>query len=72
MLDAIGISSVDELFQQIPADLHLGRELNLPEPQSELSLQQEMEVLLGNSGHRNPICFLGGGVYDHFIPAAWQ
>jgi glycine dehydrogenase subunit 1 len=69
MLDAIGISSVDELFQQIPADLHLGRELNLPEPQSELSLQQEMEVLLGNSGHPNPICFLGGGVYDHFIPA---
>ncbi|MCA9066212.1 MAG: glycine dehydrogenase, partial [Planctomycetaceae bacterium] len=69
MLQTIGAASVDELFQQIPASLQLGRELNLAPPVSELALQQEMERLLGNIGQRVPTCFLGGGVYDHFIPA---
>ena len=68
MLDAIGVQSVDELFQQIPAELQLDRELDLPAPLSEMALQQQMEALL-QPGDNPPICFLGGGVYDHFIPA---
>jgi glycine dehydrogenase subunit 1 len=69
MLDAIGIQSVDELFRQIPEALQLKRELQLPPPVSELALQQEMEQRLGQITEIPRGCFLGGGVYDHFIPA---
>ena len=69
MLDAIGIQHVDDLFTQIPAELQLERELNLPPAVSELELQQEMEQRLGQGGTSQKTCFLGGGVYDHFIPA---
>ena len=69
MFDAIGIESVDDLFTQIPKELQLKHELNLPLPVSELGLQQEMEQRLGTGGTSLKTCFLGGGVYDHFIPA---
>lgn len=69
MFDAIGIQSIDELFTQIPKELQLNRELELPLPVSELALQQEMENRLGAGGTSLKTCFLGGGVYDHFIPA---
>lgn len=68
MLRAIGVTDIEELFRQIPAELQLKRELQLPAPMSELALQQEMERLLG-SGAADQVCFLGGGAYDHFIPA---
>lgn len=69
MFDAIGIQSIEELFTQIPAELQLKRELDLPSPVSELALQQEMESRLGRWDTGSKTCFLGGGVYDHFIPA---
>jgi len=69
MFEAIGIQSIDDLFSQIPAELQLRRELELPAPVSELALQQEMEKRLGDGGTLNSTCFMGGGVYDHFIPA---
>lgn len=69
MFDAIGIQSIDELFSQIPAELQLKRDLTLPDAVSELALQQDMEQRLGKGGTSDNICFLGGGVYDHFIPA---
>jgi glycine dehydrogenase subunit 1 len=69
MFEAIGIQSIDDLFSQIPAELQLQRELELPAPVSELTLQQEMEQRLGDGGTSNSTCFMGGGVYDHFIPA---
>ncbi len=68
MLQAIGVNSVDELFEQIPAALQLDRELRLPPALSELELQHEMEIALGAAGS-SPLCFMGGGAYDHFIPA---
>lgn len=69
MLASIGIQSIDELFSQIPGELQLNRELSLPPAVSELALQQEMEQRLGQGGTSLKTCFLGGGVYDHFIPA---
>ena len=69
MLEAIGIQSIDELFAQIPDELQLKDELKLPEPMSELALEQEMMARLGTGGTSQRTCFLGGGVYDHFIPA---
>ncbi len=68
MLAAIGAASVDELFQQIPESLQLGRELALPGAVSELELEQDLQQRLGEVGGGG-VCFLGGGVYDHYIPA---
>jgi len=70
MLDAIGVSSVDELFAPIPSSLRLNRSLNLPAAQSELELSQHLEALAAkNVPAGKAVCFLGGGAYDHFIPS---
>lgn len=70
MLKAIGASSIDELFAPIPPELRLGRPLDIPQALSE----QELNRLVNKLGQRNQAasesaCFLGGGAYDHFIPA---
>jgi glycine dehydrogenase subunit 1 len=71
MLDVIGAASIDELFEQVPAELRLNRPLDLPEPMCELELEQHVGSLAArNVGRNDRACFLGGGVYDHFVPAA--
>jgi len=71
MLRTIGVKSIDELFEQVPADLRLKRPLALPAPLSEMDLEREVRLLAGrNCGAGGRTSFLGGGVYDHFIPAA--
>ena len=70
MLKAIGASSIDELFQVIPEDLRLGRPLDLPPAMSEIELTRHMGDLASqNMSADADLCFLGGGAYDHFIPA---
>lgn len=70
MLAAIGVDSIDELFQQIPANQQLKRELDLPAPLAEMELEAELKSLAAkNVGAENSTCFLGGGAYDHFVPA---
>lgn len=70
MLAKIGAASVADLFQTIPANLQLARPLNVSESLTEVELQDHM-VRLGkrNISADDAICFLGGGSYDHFIPA---
>lgn len=70
MLEAIGVPNVNSLFASVPSDLQLKRSLDLPKPLSELELTQHLEQLAAeNQGSHQLTCFLGGGVYDHFIPA---
>jgi glycine dehydrogenase subunit 1 len=70
MLDAIGAASLDELFDMVPQDLRLPRALDLPPAMGELELTGHMaELAAGNLSADNAVCFLGGGSYDHFIPA---
>src|SRR5262245_59696984 len=70
MLAAIGETSVDDLFSPIPAELRLKRELHIPAALPEMELTQQMMELAGrNRNVTNSVCFLGGGSYDHFIPA---
>lgn len=70
MLDAIGVQSVEELFAQIPADLRLKRDLNLPPALTELELTAHVSELASrNTACSEKACFLGGGSYDHFVPA---
>jgi glycine dehydrogenase subunit 1 len=70
MLEAIGAASLDELFALVPPELRLGRPLALPPAMSELALTAHMSALAaGNQAVGDKVCFLGGGSYDHFIPA---
>ena len=71
MLEAIGVASLDELFAMVPADLRLRRDLNLPPAMTELELTSHMDSLAKKNTHCGQrVCFLGGGCYDHFVPAA--
>ena len=72
MLRVCGVDSIEKLFSdQVPADLRLNRPLDMPPPLSELELEAELTALAAkNGGASSRTCFLGGGAYDHFIPAA--
>jgi glycine dehydrogenase subunit 1 len=70
MLEAIGVESVDELFRDIPEALRLGRELDLEPPLSEQDLVTHLAELAGrNADTGRELSFLGGGIYDHYVPA---
>jgi glycine dehydrogenase subunit 1 len=69
MLEAIGVSSIDELFSSIPFNKRLKRPLNLPAPLSEMELIRYFKDLSRKNGTLDKyISFLGGGVYNHYIP----
>ena len=70
MLAAIGVSSVDELFRDIPAGVRFQGTLDLEPPLSELELTAHLEELASRNVHTGAeLSFLGAGVYDHFVPA---
>jgi glycine dehydrogenase subunit 1 len=70
MLEAIGAASVDDLLAMIPAKLRMSRDLCVPPGLGELELTAHMAELAGqNTPATQAACFLGGGSYDHFIPA---
>ncbi|MSQ09455.1 MAG: aminomethyl-transferring glycine dehydrogenase subunit GcvPA, partial [Dehalococcoidia bacterium] len=69
MLRALGLSSLDDLFADIPAHLR-DRELDLPPALSELELKQELGALAAhNLALDSAPGFLGAGAYRHFVPA---
>ena len=70
MLAAIGVASVDELFEQIPEGVRLGRELDLPPALGEPELVRHIEELAARNVHTGAeLSFLGAGIYDHYVPA---
>lgn len=70
MLDAIGAAEVDELFNDIPASVRCKNFLSLPGPLAEMELVRYMKVLAGkNINVEDYSCFLGAGVYDHYLPS---
>lgn len=71
MYAKIGISEFDELIAAIPDKYRLKEPLKLDEPLSELEITQKIKSqTCRNLCVQNANSFLGGGVYDHFIPAA--
>ena len=68
MLAAIGVSSIDELFRDIPKGVRYGRELDIAPALTESELQRHMEELAGKNVV-DEVCFLGAGIYDHYVPA---
>jgi glycine dehydrogenase subunit 1 len=69
MLRTIGAPSIDSLFEQIPADVRLTRPLNLPPALTELELEAAILQAAARNSSSRRVCFLGGGAYDHFVPA---
>ena len=67
MLKAIGVPDVDALFSDIPASVR-SPGLNLPAGRSESEVYEHLHQLSHRNAH-DLISFLGGGYYDHFIPA---
>jgi len=70
MLDAIGVRSVDDLFDDIPAAVRLKRPLGIPPALSEADLTKHLRALAARNADADRYSsFLGAGCYDHFSPA---
>ncbi|MBE0597026.1 MAG: aminomethyl-transferring glycine dehydrogenase subunit GcvPA [Desulfuromonadales bacterium] len=70
MLAAIGVDSVERLFEEIPEAVRLRRPLALPGPLAETELLREFSRQAAlNATAATHVSFLGGGAYNHFIPA---
>jgi glycine dehydrogenase subunit 1 len=70
MLAAVGVTTVDELFRDIPVGVRLGRPLDLEPPLAELEIVSHLEKLAARNAHAGvELSFLGAGVYDHYVPA---
>jgi glycine dehydrogenase subunit 1 len=71
MLDAIGAASIEELFEQIPADHRTTRPLDLePSLKSEQALKRHLLDLVGrNRDCEANLSFLGAGCWQHHVPA---
>lgn len=68
MLETIGVASMDELLAQVPTELQLQAPLSLPAGMNEWDLEAHTRRLADKN--RVDRCqFMGGGAYDHFIPA---
>lgn len=70
MLSFLNISSIDELFEDIPAEIQLKGELNIPKADPEPLLLKKMNQLASKNKNANQYpTFLGAGTYDHYIPS---
>jgi glycine dehydrogenase subunit 1 len=71
MLAVIGVERIDDLFDEIPAELTVKSLPGMPPPLSEMEISRLMQRR--SRTDRQPLCFIGAGAYDHHIPAAvWQ
>ena len=71
MLDAIGVKGVEDLFDEIPASLRMGKLTGVPEGLNEQGITRLMMERAEADGR--PLCFMGAGAYEHHIPAAvWE
>jgi len=71
MLEAIGVKTIEDLFSELPPEVRLATPLNIPAGVSELEMEKSLRGLADkNKNLIDNVCFLGGGSYDHIIPAA--
>ncbi len=70
MLAAIGVGSIEDLFADVPEALRLSEPLNIAPGLSEQEVFDELRGLAAkNVSTLDEVSFLGGGMYDHYIPA---
>ncbi len=71
MLSTIGVGSVDDLIKPIPADIRQKGPIDIPKAMAESDVDLLNEALAAkNAVPGQCTSFLGGGIYDHYIPAA--
>ncbi|NNN19737.1 MAG: aminomethyl-transferring glycine dehydrogenase subunit GcvPA [Acidimicrobiaceae bacterium] len=73
MLSFLGLSSIEDLFNSIPASIRLAKgDLNLPNGASEPDVLNAIEGFANSNRPvtNNLVCFAGGGAYDHDISSA--
>lgn len=68
MLESIGLSSLDDLYVDVPEELKLKNGLNLPEGKSEIEVRRSISALAGANRIYDTI-FRGAGAYRHYIPS---
>jgi len=70
MLETIGVTTLDDLFKDVPAALRFPK-LDLPPALTEMEAAAELADIAGNNEHvrGDLISFLGAGAYNHYIPA---
>jgi glycine dehydrogenase subunit 1 len=70
MLAVIGVESIDDLFVEVPEELRLKGELDVPSGMNEYQLGRHLSHLAAqNQNMAETVCFLGAGIYDRFIPS---
>jgi glycine dehydrogenase subunit 1 len=70
MLKAIGLNSMEQLFEDISEQVHLTKPLNIPDSKSELEVSSYLKDLADKNRSVSELaCFLGAGAYDHYIPS---
>jgi len=71
MLKSIGVSAIDELFDEIPEKLRAGKLTQVPAGVSEMEIGRLMQARANQDG--SFLNFIGAGAYEHHIPAAvWE
>lgn len=67
MLDVIGVSSLEDLYAEVPEELKLHRELDIPQSKSEIEVRRVIRAMADKN--RKLVPFAGAGVYDHYVPS---
>jgi len=71
MLDTIGVDNIEQLFDEIPAELRIDKLSKLPAALSEMEISRLMSERAEQDAYLQ--CFIGAGSYEHHIPAAvWE
>jgi glycine dehydrogenase subunit 1 len=70
MLQAIGVARFEDLLSAVPASVRLERPLDIPGPWSEIELRRAFGGWARANAADRAASFLGGGMYDHYVPAA--
>ena len=69
MLEAMGMSTIDDLFSDIPTQVYRTEPLDLPAPQTEEEILREARMLLDtNISVDSRPSFLGAGLYSNYVP----
>lgn len=70
MLEAIGVSSIDELFSDIPEKVRFKGEYKIRKAEHETALMKKLAEMAEKNAHiKEKVSFLGAGIYDHYLPA---
>ncbi len=69
MLDAIGADQIEDLIAHVPANLRRSAAIALAPGMSEQDVATELTTLANQNGAHDFVSFLGGGYYNHYVPA---